>query len=358
MPRPWLASQRQGADELATSGAAAVIEGEAAMQNETASSGVERGTRKTISVITPVYNEEESIAECVEAIRDVFMTKLPDYDLEHIFCDNDSTDGTLTILKALAATDRRIKIIVNSRNFGILKNTYNGVLAATGDAAVLFMPVDLQDPPELIPEFVRCWEQNFEVVYGIRAEREEGFILRTARRAYYRLLSRLTYVDYPPDVGDFQLVDRKVLNAMKQIDDAQPFMRLMTFDVGFRSKGVPYTWRARKHGISRNRLSQMLDQGMNGIISFSGAPIRLTLLGGFLVSVLSLLYAFLVMLLTVTGYVATVSGVPTIICAIFFLGGVQLFVVGVIGEYIIAIYNQVRRKPLVVERERINFDLH
>ena len=214
------------------------------------------------------------------------MTKLPDYDLEHIFCDNNSTDGTLTILKALAATDRRIKIIVNSRNFGILKNTYNGVLAATGDAAVLFMPVDLQDPPELIPEFVRCWEQNFEVVYGIRAEREEGFILRTARRAYYRLLSRLTYVDYPPDVGDFQLVDRKVLNAMKQIDDAQPFMRLMTFDVGFRSKGVRYTWRARKHGISRNRLSQMLDQGMNEIISFSGAPIRLTLLGGFLVSVL------------------------------------------------------------------------
>jgi glycosyltransferase involved in cell wall biosynthesis len=334
------------------------IEDEAVMQNETAFSVVERRGRKTISVITPVYNEEESIVECVDAIRDVFMTKLPDYDLEHIFCDNDSTDGTLAILKTLAANDRRIKIIVNARNFGILKNTYNGVLAATGDAAVLFMPVDLQDPPELIPEFVRFWEQNFEVVYGIRAEREEGFILKTARRAYYRLLSRLTYVDYPPDVGDFQLVDRKVLNAMKQIDDAQPFMRLMSFEVGFRSKGIRYTWRARKHGISRNRLSQMFDQGLNGIISFSGAPIRITLLGGFLVSLLSLLYAFLVMLLTFTGYVTTVTGVPTIICAIFFFGGVQLFVVGVIGEYIIAIYNQVRRKPLVVERERINFDIH
>ena len=319
---------------------------------------MKQGSRKIISVITPVYNEEESIIECVEAIRDVFLTQMPDYDLEHIFCDNASTDGTLAILKSLAASDRRIKIIVNSRNFGILKNTYNGVLAATGDAAILFMPVDLQDPPELIPEFVRYWEQNFEVVYGIRAEREEGFILRTVRRAYYQLLSRLTYVDYPPDVGDFQLVDRKVLNAMKRVDDAQPFMRLMSFDVGFRSKGIRYTWRARKHGISRNRLSQMFDQGLNGIISFSGAPIRITLLGGFLVSLLSLLYAFLVVLLTLTGYVTTVTGVPTIICAIFFLGGVQLFVVGVIGEYIIAIYNQVRRRPLVVERERINFDLH
>jgi glycosyltransferase involved in cell wall biosynthesis len=312
--------------------------------------------RKTISVITPFYNEEASIVECVEGVREVFRTQLPDYDLEHIFCDNASTDRTLEILKGIAQTDPSVKIIVNSRNFGILKNTYNGVLAATGDAAVLFMPVDLQDPPELIPEFVKHWESGIEVVYGIRAEREEGFVLKTARRAYYRLLSRLTYVDYPPDAGDFQLVDRKVLDAMKRIDDAQPFMRLMTFDVGFRSLGIRYTWRARKHGVSRNRLMQMFDQGLNGIISFSGAPIRIALLCGFVVSVFSLLYAFMVTLLTLLGYVETVSGVPTIIAALFFFGGVQLFFLGVIGEYIIAIYNQVRRKPLVVERERINFD--
>jgi glycosyltransferase involved in cell wall biosynthesis len=310
---------------------------------------------KTISVVTPFYNEEQSIVECVEAVRTVFREKLPEYQLEHIFCDNCSTDGTLEILKRIASRDPSVKIIVNSRNFGILRNTFNGVLATTGDAVVLFMPVDMQDPPELIPEFVRYWEDGYEIVYGMRTRREEPFLFKMARKAYYRLLSRLTYVDYPPDAGDFQLVDRKVLNAMKLIDDAQPFMRLMTFDVGFRSKGISYTWRARKHGVSRNRLSQMFEQGLNGIISFSGAPVRIALLAGFSMSLLSICYAFAVVVLALLGRIDSPAGIPTLISALFFFGGVQLFFLGVIGEYILAIYNQVRRKPLVVERERVNF---
>ncbi len=312
---------------------------------------------KKISVITPCFNEEASVIECIEQVRSVFEKELPNYELEHVFCDNCSTDRTVELLKQEAAKDRRIKIIVNSRNFGILKNTYNGVLNATGDAAILFMPVDLQDPPELIPTFVTEWEKGFEIVYGIRAQREEGFFIRTARKAYYRLLSRLTYVDYPPDTGDFQLVDRVVLNAMKRIDDAQPFMRLMTFDCGFSSIGVPYTWRARKHGVSRNRLMHMIGQGMNGIVSFSGAPLRLALLCGLALSGLSILYALCVSLMVLIGGVPDAAhGVPTVIVALFFFGGVQLFFVGILGEYILAIYNQVRRRPLVIERERVNFD--
>jgi glycosyltransferase involved in cell wall biosynthesis len=312
---------------------------------------------KKISIITPCYNEEASIAACVEALRAVFEKELPNYELEHIFCDNCSTDSTVSILKQLAKTDPRIKIIVNSRNFGILKNTYNGVLNATGDAAILFMPVDLQDPPELIPEFVKHWESGYEIVYGMRAKREEGFFLRNARKAYYRLLSRLTYVDYPPNAGDFQLVDRVVLDAMKRIDDAQPFMRLMTFDCGFRAYGIDYTWRARKIGVSRNSLMHMITQGMNGIVSFSGAPLRLALIIGMFLSGLSILYAISIGLMAIMGVLPpTDHGIPTVISALFFFGGVQLFFVGVLGEYILAIYNQVRRKPLVIERERINFN--
>lgn len=311
---------------------------------------------KTISIVSPCYNEEDSIANCVKAVRHVFQTELFDYKVEHIFCDNCSTDRTVEILKEFAAEDRSIKIIVNSRNFGILRNTFNGVLAATGDAVVLFLPVDLQDPPELIPQMVRSWESGYEIVYGIRAKREEAAWLRWSRKAYYRLLSRLTYVDYPPDAGDFQLVDRRVADAMKSIDDAQPFMRMMTFDCGFRSTGIKYTWRARTHGKSRNSLSQMFGQGMNGIVSFSGAPVRLALLGGFWVASFSILYAVAVTCLTLAGYVKALPGVPTIIAALFFFGGVQLFFLGLIGEYILAIFNQVRRKPLVIERERINFD--
>ena len=312
---------------------------------------------KKISVITPCFNEEASIIECVEEVRKVFERDLPNYELEHIFCDNCSTDQTVPILKQLAVKDQRIKIIVNSRNFGILKNTYNGVLSASGDAAILFMPVDLQDPPELIPEFVKKWEEGYEIVYGMRAKREEGFFIRNARKAYYRLLSRLTYVDYPADAGDFQLVDRVVLNSLKRIDDARPFMRLMTFDCGFRSYGISYTWRARKNGTSRNSFMSMLGQGLNGIVSFSGAPLRSALIFGMVLSSLSILYAFCIGIMVMTGYLPTGGrGVPTMIVALFFFGGVQLFFVGVLGEYILAIYNQVRRKPLVIERERVNFD--
>ncbi len=311
---------------------------------------------KKISIVTPCFNEEDSIVECIKTVSDIFKTQLPNYELEHIFCDNCSTDKTVPILKEAAAQDRRIKIIVNSRNFGILKNTYNGVLNATGDAAILFMPVDLQDPPELIPQFVEEWEKGHEIVYGMRVQREEGFFIRNARKLYYRILSKLTYVNYPPDTGDFQLVDRVVLDAMKQIDDAQPFMRLMTFDCGFSSIGIPYVWRARKHGVSRNQLVHMMGQGMNGIVSFSGAPLRLALCCGLVLSGLSLLYSFWVAMMALFGGISAGHGIPTVIVALFFLGGVQLFFVGILGEYILAIYNQVRRRPLVVERERVNFE--
>jgi glycosyltransferase involved in cell wall biosynthesis len=312
--------------------------------------------RKTLSIITPCFNEEASVRECHETIKRVMDTELPGYDREHIFCDNASTDRTVEILREIAAADKSVKVIVNSRNFGILRNNYNGVLAATGDAVILFMPVDLQDPPELIPDFVKHWEAGSEIVYGIRAQREEAFLMRNARRLYYQMLSRLSYVNYPPNVGDFQLVDRKVVDAMKRIEDAQPFMRMMPFECGFRAVGVPYTWRARKHGVSRNRFSQLIDQALNGLISFSTAPLRLALWSGFVISAFAFLYTIGVFLVTLFGFVRSGAGIPTVIVAVFFFGGIQLLFLGIIGEYIIAIFNQVRRRPIVFERERINFE--
>jgi glycosyltransferase involved in cell wall biosynthesis len=313
--------------------------------------------KKLISVITPCFNEEQGVITCYEKIKKIFDSELTDYRLEHIFCDNASTDHTVELLREVASHDPRVKIIVNSRNFGILKNTYNGVLNSTGDAILLFMPVDLQDPPELIPTFVNHWKEGYEIVYGIRDKRQEGILSVLARKAYYRLLKQLTYVNYPVDVGDFQLIDKCVLDAMRQIDDAQPFMRLMTFDTGFKSIGVKYTWRTRKYGKSRNKIRDMFEQGLNGITSFSGAPLRVALILGFIISGVSLLYSVSILLLTFLGFVHSQAGIPTVIIALFFFGGVQLFFLGVLGEYIYAIYNQVRRKPLVIERERVNFDV-
>jgi glycosyltransferase involved in cell wall biosynthesis len=311
---------------------------------------------KTISIVTPCFNEEESVRECYETIKRVMDTELPGYAREHIFCDNASTDRTVGILREIAAQDKSVKVIVNSRNFGILRNNYNGVLAATGDAVVLFMPVDLQDPPELIPTFVKHWEAGSEIVYGIRAQREEAFLMRNARRLYYQMLSRFSYVNYPPNVGDYQLVDRRVVDAMKRIEDAQPFMRMMPFETGFNAVGVPYTWRARKHGISRNRFGQLIDQALNGLISFSTAPLRLALWSGFAIAGFSFVYTIGVTLAVLFGWTQADKGIPTVIVAVFFFGGIQLLFLGVIGEYIIAIFNQVRKRPIVFERERINFD--
>lgn len=310
---------------------------------------------KTISIVTPCFNEEEGIRDCYDKVREVMDRELPDIRREHIFCDNASTDRTVDILREIAATDAGVRVIVNSRNFGILNNTYNGVMSATGDAVLLFLPADLQDPPELIPRFAKLWQDGNEIVFGIRAERREGFFIRNARRLYYRLISRLSYVNYPPDVGDFQLVDRKVIDAMKQFDDAQPFMRMMTFECGYRSVGVPYTWQARTKGKSKNYLRHLVEQGMLGIISFSTIPIRLCSMIGFLIAGLSFLYALAVFAAWLFSPDLASRGIPTLIVAIFFFSGVQLMFLGLVGEYILAIYNQVRRRPYVIERERIGF---
>jgi len=311
---------------------------------------------KTISVITPCFNEEANVRDCYESVRSIFDRELRRYRREHIFCDNASTDGTLGILRELASLDSDIKVIVNARNFGPLRSTYNGVMAASGDAVVLFLPADLQDPPELVPEFVNRWEEGYEIVYGIRASREEGWLMRTVRNLYYRGLTRFSQLDVPPGVGDFQLADRRIIEAMRSLNDCYPFMRMMTFECGGKAIGVPYRWRARRHGASKNRLAALVDQGMNGIVSFTGTPLRLGLYAGFTIATVSICYAAINFVIGVIYYRQfTQPGIMTLITALFFFSGVQLFFMGLLGEYILAIYGQVRAKPVVFERLRINF---
>ena len=311
--------------------------------------------RKVISVVTPCFNEEEGIRECYEAVKRVFDNDLPDYDRQHVFCDNASSDRTVEILKEIAAEDPCIRIIVNARNFGPMRSHFNGVRAADGDAVALFVPADLQDPPEKIPEFVALWEQGYEVVYGVRAERIEKFPMKQVRKLYYRMVSGATYLDMPPDVGDFQLVDRRVHEVMKRFDDSYPYTRAMAFEIGFNQTCVSYTVRERTCGISKNRLLHLIDQGMNGLISYSTTPIRLMLLFGMAIAALAVGFALFNVIYTLFADQDVPRGTPLLISAIFFFAGVQLFFLGFLGEYLLAIYQQVRKRPLVVERERINF---
>jgi hypothetical protein len=218
------------------------------------------------------------------------------------------------------------------------------------------LAADLQDPPEVVPEMVHRWEEGYEVVYGIRANREEGFLMRNMRKAYYRMVSRFANIDIPTDVGEFQLVDRQIVESLRQCDDYYPYIRGMIANCGFRAIGVPYVWAARKRGLSKNRLYHLVDQGLNGIISFTNLPLRLCMFAGSAIALVSLIYAAVTVAVNLVyhGDLAA-PGIPTLITALFFFGGVQLFFLGVLGEYISAIHSQVRKRPLVIEMERINF---
>jgi glycosyltransferase involved in cell wall biosynthesis len=314
------------------------------------------GKKKLISIVTPCYNEEANVVECYETVRRLFEQRLPEYDYEHIFCDNASTDSTVTILRKLAAEDRRVKVIVNARNFGPYNSTFNGILSTSGDAVVLFLAADLQDPPELIADFVRNWESGYEIVYGIRKMRQEGILLRSIRKAYYNLIAKVANINLVPNVGEFQLVDRRVIGALKQFEDYYPYIRGMIAYCGFRSTGIAHTWKARKKGFSKNRLHHLVDQGLNGLVSFTKVPLRMCMGFGFLVALVSIAYSLIALLITVAFRGELVApGIPTLIVALFFFSGVQLFFFGLLGEYIAAIHFQVRKRPLVIERERVNF---
>ena len=313
--------------------------------------------RPLISVVTPCFNEELNLEDCHRALREVFARELPDCSLEHIFCDNASSDRSVDVLRRLAHADNGVKVVVNARNYGPFRSTFNGLRHATGDAVVVMFAADLQDPPEVIAEFVREWKAGAEVVYGVRSQREEGLAMRGIRKLYYRLVSRFAGIDIPLDAGEFQLVDRSVLAALLQHDDYYPYIRGMIANCGFRSKGVSYVWRARRKGFSKNRLYNLVDQGLNGLISFTNLPMRIAMFAGFAIALLSFLFAaFTVIANLITHGTLTVPGIPTLIVALFFFGGVQLMFLGIIGEYVSAIHFQVRKRPLVVERERINLD--
>ena len=311
---------------------------------------------KTISIISPCYNEAENVRACSTAVKALFAPDGPlsHYRCEHIFADNASTDGTVEILREMAADDPTIKVILNARNYGPFRSNFNALRAATGDAVLVFFPVDLQDPPEMIAEFVKLWESGVEVVAGARANRQESLALRTCRAVFYRLVRSLSDVDIPVDVGEFQLIDRKVWEAVVQHDDHYPYIRGIIASVGFRRVIVPYTWKARQRGLSKNNLPRLIDQALNGIFSFTSVPMRLCTFAGIAMAGLCFLYAMLAVGISFVRPDLAPRGMTTVIVALFFLSGMQMTFIGILGEYVTSIHSQVRKRPLVVERERLN----
>ncbi len=308
---------------------------------------------KRISVVTPCYNERDNVEDLHAQLVQV-MSELPGYDFEHIYIDNASTDGTVPILRRLAATDSRVKVILNARNFGHIRSPFYGILQARGDA-VICMSSDLQDPPSLIKDFVSKWEEGFKAVLGVKTRSKETRIMFLLRRIYYRLLSKLSEVPLVENFTGFALYDQQVVGVLRQIDDPYPYIRGLIAEIGFEAAKVEFVQPKRKRGITKNNFYTLYDMAMTGFTSNTKIPLRLAMMVGFLTAAISLLAGLFYLVYKLIYWETFTAGTAPLVVGLFFVGGVQLFFLGIVGEYIGAIYTQVRRRPLVVEKERINF---
>jgi len=309
---------------------------------------------KLISVVTGCFNEEENVKELYEQVKAVFKD-LSQYEYEHLFIDNASKDRTVAILKEIAQKDRRVKIIVNTRNFGHIRSPFHGLMQAKGDA-VISIVADLQDPPVMIRDFIKKWEDGYKIVIGVKTKSEESSLFFAIRKAYYNLVGSLSDVELIKNFTGFGLYDQQVIDTLRGIEDPYPYFRGLICDIGFERAVIEYVQPSRKRGFTKNNFYALYDMAMLGITNHSKVPLRLATMTGFAVALISLFVA-----LGYFGYKLIFwdnfqVGMAPLVIGLFFFSSVQLFFIGIIGEYIGAIHTQVLKRPLVIEKERVNFD--
>lgn len=304
-----------------------------------------------VTILTPCRDERDNVRALHEQVRAI-MEQIPDLGYDHLFIDNASTDGTQDELRRLAAEDSRVKVILNQRNFGHVRSPFHGLLQARGDA-VIVMAADLQDPPALIPEFLKKWREGFPVVVGEKTNSAESAVFFALRRTYYRAVRKLAEVELLENVTGFGLYDRKVIEAFRALDDPYPYVRGLICELGFSTARVPYEQPKRISGITKNNFYTLYDLGMLGITSHSKVPLRLAAMLGFAASVLSFAIGLVYLVYKLIFWQRFALGVAPVVIGLFFLGSVQLFFVGIIGEYLGAIHTRVTKRPLVIEKERI-----
>ena len=307
---------------------------------------------KLITVLTPCFNEEENVELLYRAVKGVFST-LPQYRYEHLFIDNASTDTTVAVLRRLAEQDNAVKVIVNSRNFGPVRSPFHGMLQARGDA-VIGMVADFQDPPELIPQLLAKWEEGYRVVMTVKEASKENRLMYALRERYYALLASISNVRIVQNATGSGLYDRSVVEAMRLIDDPFPFFRGLVAEIGFEVAQIPYEQPRRLRGVSAHNFYSLYDMAFLGIVSHSKVPLRLATMLGFAMAALSSVVAFGYLVAKLLFWNRFELGIAPVLIGFFFVSSVQLFFVGIVGEYIGSIFTQVKRLPLVFEKERIN----
>ncbi len=309
---------------------------------------------KLISVVTPCYNEEVNVREVYERVKAAIAT-LGNYRYEHIFIDNASSDNTVAVLKEIAAIDKNVKLIVNTKNFGVYRSPMHALKQARGDA-IIPLVADLQDPPELIVDFVRQWEQGFKIVAAVKRGTGEGFVMARVRQMYYRLIAALSETEQIKGFTGFGLYEKVVMDLILSVGDHYPYVRGLVCEMGFPIARLEYFRPDRKRGVSKNSLYDLYVQAMNGIVNQSKVPLRLATFVGFIVAFFSGLVAIVYLAYKLFFWDSFRLGTAPMVIGLFFFGAVQLMFLGFIGEYIGAIHGRLFQKWLVIEKERVNFD--
>lgn len=311
---------------------------------------------KRVTVVIPTYNEEENIPLIYERITNLFQTSLNNaYQMELLFIDNCSTDRSREIIAALAQSDIRVKAIFNARNFGFMRSTFYGLTQAEGDCAILVY-ADMQDPPEVIPQFLEEWEKENKIVVGIKKSSRENPLVYFLRQCYYSFLRKTSEIDHIDQFDGFGLYDHSFIEVLRSLDDSMPYLRGIVAELGFQRSEVVYTQEKRDHGKSKASLFKLYDDAMLGITSYSKVVMRMATMIGFVVAFISLLVAVFVFLSKIFNWSSYPGGTASIAVGVFFFGAVQLFFIGLLGEYILNINARILHRPVVVEERRINFE--
>ncbi len=309
---------------------------------------------KTISVVTPCFNEEGNVREVYERVRNL-MLSLGTYRYEHLFIDNASHDGTFAVLREIAAADANVKVIRNARNFGHVRSPMHALLQSRGDAVIVLMS-DLQDPPEVLAQLLEQWEKGVPIVIAVKNQSREAAPMFLIRKLFYRLVNRLSDdIETYENFTGFGLYDRQVIDLVRQFGDPYPYFRGMIAEIGLPHAEIKYEQQRRKHGKSKNNFYTLYDLAMLGITKLSKVPLRIVTFSGFAGSLFSLLGGIAYFAYKLLFWHQFTLGIAPIAIGMFFLGSLQLLFMGIIGEYIGNIHTQVHNRPLVVERERLNF---
>jgi glycosyltransferase involved in cell wall biosynthesis len=309
---------------------------------------------KTISIVTACFNEEGNVEELYTRVREA-MRSSGTYRYEHIFIDNSSRDGTVAVLKRIASRDHNVKVIVNARNFGHVRSPMHALMHTRGDA-VIGIVADLQDPPELIPEMIRKWEEGYSMVLCVKNASQESRVMFWIRKKYYEAVQRLSSIQTFENFTGFGLYDRKVVEAVRSFDDPYPYFRGLIAEIGLPHCELFYEQRRRTRGFTKNNLYTLYDVAMLGITNLSKVPLRFVTMLGFVCSLLCLLVGVGYLVYKLLFWTRFTVGVAPLVIGLFFLGSVQLLSMGILGEYIGAIHTNVQHRPYVIERERVNFE--